>query len=72
MLALYDELSNWLTKVNSKFPNKDPDYDPRFNYAGKKKIENNLLSKLENDRRTLFSKKFKPNLDWWGCKLTID
>ena len=71
-LALFDELSNWLVKVNSKFPIKDPDYDPHFNYVRKKKIKNNLLPKLENDRRKLFSKNFKPNLDWWGSKLTID
>lgn len=71
-LALYDELSTWLVEVDSKFPIKDPDYDVNFNQARKKRIENNLLPKLENDRKKLFSKNFKPNPDWWGSKLTID
>ena len=71
-LALYNELSNWLIKVGSKFPTKDPDYDPDYNYARKKKIVDNLLPKLENDRKKLFSKHFMPNSDWWGSKVTID
>ena len=71
-LALYDELSTWLLEVDSKFPIKDPDYDPNFNQARKKKVENYLLPKLENDRKKLFSKNFKPNSDWWGSKLTLD
>ena len=40
-LALYDELSTWLVEVDSKFPIKDPDYDPNFNRARKKKVKNN-------------------------------
>ena len=71
-VALYDELSSWLVRVGSKFPIKDSDYDPNFNQARKKKIKNNLLAKLENNRKKLFSKNFKPNSKWWGSKLTID
>jgi arylsulfatase A-like enzyme len=69
---LWDNLKNWLTEVNAKYPEIDKEFDPQKRAEYDKGIVEKLLPKLEDERIKMLSKEFKPNNDWWGSMMTKD
>lgn len=71
-LQLEQQLLNWLQSVNAKFPIPDPD----FNIEERIKHDNTVATKrkqqLEQQRKNMLKKDFKPNEDWWGSQVTKD
>ena len=69
---LYNQLQNWLTSVNAKYPKADAQFDAEK----RKKYEENMrtvrLKNLENERANMLQPNFSPNKDWWGSKVTVD
>lgn len=70
--SLSEKLKQWLTEVNAVYPEPDPVFDEteRNNYDAF--IVNNLLPKLEAERKRMLSDDYEPNPDWWGSKITKD
>lgn len=69
---LWNNLKNWLTKVNAKYPELDTEFDAQKKAEYDKNIIEKLLPKLEDERIKMLYKDFKPNEDWWGSKVTKD
>ncbi|HEY5687063.1 MAG TPA: sulfatase [Yeosuana sp.] len=69
---LHDNLMKWLESVDAKFPETDTEFDASKRADYDKQIIEKLWPKLENERRIMLSKDFRPNDDWWGSKLTKD
>ena len=69
---LHNQLQNWLTSVNAKYP----EIDIKFDAEKRKKYEENMrtvkLKNLENERSKMLQSNFSPNKDWWGSKITVD
>jgi beta-glucosidase len=68
---LASKLISWLTEVNAELPDKDPDYDPEKARKRHDMIVNELMPKLEQQRKDILSAEFRPNDDWWGSKVTL-
>ncbi|MBK8515721.1 MAG: sulfatase [Saprospiraceae bacterium] len=68
--SLYSKLKNWLSSVDARYPIKDFSYDEKKREEYDKSIREKLMQKLENERKLMLSKDFKPNADWWGSKTT--
>ncbi|SKB80529.1 Arylsulfatase A [Salegentibacter holothuriorum] len=66
------ELEDFLNNVGAKKPEKDPVYDPELAKELYAKKVNELLPKLEAERKNVLSEDFSPNKDWWNSKLTED
>jgi arylsulfatase A-like enzyme len=69
---LWNNLKNWLTEVNAKYPEIDTEFDAQKRAEYDKAIVEKLLPKLEDERIKMLSKDFKPNKDWWGSIITKD
>ena len=69
---LYQQLTNWLTSVNAKYP----EIDTKFDAEKRKKYEENMrtvrLKNLEIERTNMLQPNFSPNKDWWGSNITVD
>lgn len=68
--VLTSKLNRWLAEVNAKFPTANNDYDPikETKFKRQQKLAN--LPKLEEERRSMLKKDYKPNETWWES--TID
>ena len=68
--ALTERLSaalfTYLDEVGARFPERDPEYDAAREAGYLKKIEEERLPQLEQQRRRLLSRDFDPGNDWWG------
>ncbi|WP_236975018.1 sulfatase [Membranihabitans maritimus] len=66
VISMKKQLFDWLHTVNAKFPEPDPQFDPK----AREKWENNIKTKrwqnLENQRQAMLKEDWKPNNDWWG------
>ncbi|HMP31454.1 MAG TPA: hypothetical protein PKD85_17770, partial [Saprospiraceae bacterium] len=69
---LYANLKNWLESVDAKYPIIDAEFDENKRKAYEKSIVEELLPKLEQQRKDMLTKEFKPNADWWGSIITKD
>ncbi|MGB5170384.1 MAG: sulfatase/phosphatase domain-containing protein, partial [Eudoraea sp.] len=69
---LWRELSKWLEDVNAEYPVKDSLFNYQEANLYKKKIRLELLTKLEHERKEMFSKDFEPDPSWWNSKITVD
>ncbi|MGB5318671.1 sulfatase [Eudoraea sp.] len=69
---LWRELSKWLEDVNAEYPVKDSLFNYQEANLYKKKIRLELLTKLELERKEMFSKDFEPDPSWWNSKITVD
>jgi arylsulfatase A-like enzyme len=69
---LEKNLFDWLKSVEAKYPEKDTEFDAEKREKYELNIKNKLLPKLEENRKEMLSKDFKPNKDWWGSKTTKD
>lgn len=66
---LGSKLSDYLSETNARFPRKDPQYDPDKEAAYLKKIEQELLPRLEKRRLEFLSPDYNPGNNWWGSQL---
>ena len=64
--ALQDQLLNWLNSVNANLPKPDPLYDAIKFQEKQQYYQDTLLKRLENQRKAMLEKDWKPNEDWWG------
>jgi len=72
LIALSEELMNFLEKVNANLPKKDSLFDQNLakkQYQDRKDI---MLPRLEKEREEMLKKDFKPNKTWWNSKVTKD
>ncbi len=70
--SLQNKLKQWLAEVHAVFPKKDTLFDAAARQNYDLSIVNNLLPKLEAERKKILSDDFEPNPDWWGSKVTKD
>jgi len=69
---LKNKMESWLTETNAKLPIPDPNYNLELDKARDVRIKNELLPRLEKERKDMLSPGWQPNPDWWGSKVTID
>ena len=62
---LFNNLKRWLEIVNAKYPVPDPEFDSKRRNEYENSVVEKLWPKLENERKNMLSKDFKPNADWW-------
>ena len=60
------ELFAYLDNVGARFPVKDPQYDSAKERLYLKKIEDERLPQLEQQRQRFLSRDFDPGNVWWG------
>lgn len=69
---LNNKLFSYLTKVEAKYPQKDPEYDSSLENKHLEKIKNKKWPNLELQRMKFLSKDFNPENNWWGSLITDD
>lgn len=69
---LSTKLLNWLKDVGAQYPLKDETYNVGLATEKYKSMVNEKMPSLEKQRIEFLSPDFKPNIDWWGSKLTKD
>lgn len=69
---LHNSLMLWLDSVNAKKPLKDPIYNEALAEKNRQNREFKIMPRLEQDRKNVLSKDFKPNATWWDSKVTVD
>lgn len=62
---LWTKLDQYLKSVGAKYPVKDSQYNADLEKEYHNNIVNQKWPQLENDRKTMLSKDFKPNATWW-------
>ncbi|MEM1119694.1 MAG: sulfatase [Bacteroidota bacterium] len=76
----YPELGNGLRKAlmvelenrGVLYPEKDPLYDADSFQLKYEYFEQELMPRLEKQRKDFLRKDWQPNKDWWGSQVTID
>jgi arylsulfatase A-like enzyme len=71
-VELWTELDQYLKSVGAKYPAIDSQYNADLEKEFQDKIVNQLWPRLENERKQMLQKDFKPNADWWKSKANID
>ena len=66
------QLLSWLSDVNAKLPEPDPEYDPKLEAQRMQWIRDTLWTRLEKQRVDFLSPGWKPNETWWGSLVTKD
>ena len=69
---LYQQLQNWLTSVNAKYPTIDTQFDAEKRKKYEEYTRTVRLKNLENERTNMLQPNFSPNKDWWGSNITVD
>lgn len=68
---LSKELLSWLEKNHANYAKPDPLYNADLAAIAANNYRTTVIQRLESQRKSMLSKDFKPNEDWWGSK-TID
>ncbi|TPV35577.1 sulfatase [Paucihalobacter ruber] len=71
-LQLEQQLLNWLQSVNAKFPIPDSDFNIEERIIYDNTVATKRKQQLEQQRKNMLTKDFKPNEDWWGSQVTKD
>ena len=66
---LTSTLFTYLEEVGAKYPVRDPLYDEAAERARLKRIEQNRMQQLENQRKRFLSPDFDPGNNWWGSQV---
>jgi arylsulfatase A-like enzyme len=69
---LHEKLFSYLNEVGARFPKPDPQYDAQEEKDYLRKVETELLPKLEKQRMSFLSEYFDPGNNWWGSDVTKD
>lgn len=70
--GLRHQMDEYLKSVGAKIPDKDPQYNADLEKEYHDKIVKQLWPRLENERKQMLQKDYKPNADWWKSKITND
>jgi len=65
-------LDRWLAEAQAKFPTPDPAYDARRAAARRRRLERELLPRLEAEHAQYLDPAWQPNEDWWGSQVIRD
>jgi arylsulfatase A-like enzyme len=65
-------LNKWLVEVDAKLPAPDPQYNPEKEMARLRKLEHELMPRLETQHAEYLDPDWQPNEDWWGSQVTVD
>ncbi|MDX1681909.1 MAG: sulfatase, partial [Phycisphaeraceae bacterium] len=65
-------LDDWLEDVGAKFPEPDPEFDSQARAARMRRIEEELMPKLERQHAAYLDPDWEPNDDWWGSQVVRD
>lgn len=68
---LSKKLAVWLTDVNARYPEADPQYDPVAEATYKLQQQTKMKEMLEMQRKEMLDTHFRPNENWWGSS-TVD
>lgn len=63
------KLLNWLEQTNAKYPEADSLFNPDSLNRRLRNYEEQLLPRLEDQRKRMLSKDWQPNADWWGSSI---
>ena len=66
------KLASWLEEVDAEFPVDDPEYDVEKARARHDMIVNDLLPRVELQRKDMLSADFDPGHGWWGSEPISD
>jgi hypothetical protein len=66
---LHEKLFSYLNEVGARFPKPDPQYDALKEKEYLRKVETELLPKLEKQRLSFLSEYFDPGNNWWGSEV---
>jgi arylsulfatase A-like enzyme len=66
------QLLSWLSDVNAKLPEPDPEYDPQLEAQKMQWIRDTLWTRLEEQRMEALSPGWQPNETWWGSLVNND
>ncbi len=69
---LRNSLMAWLDSVNAQKPEQDPIYDKNLADKKRQQMENEVMPRLEKNRKEVLHKNFRPNATWWDSQLTVD
>ena len=69
---LSEKLFNYLDEVGARFPEKDPEYDPKKEREYLQQVINQRLPRLEKQRLNYLSEDYDPGNNWWGSLITKD
>jgi arylsulfatase A-like enzyme len=65
-------LDNWLKNSNAELPRFDPEFNLEKKAEWQQKVTQNRWPSLEQERKNMLQKDWKPNDTWWQSKLTKD
>jgi arylsulfatase A-like enzyme len=63
---LGEKLLSMLKEMGSKYPVKDPQYDPKLEQKHLQQVRTERLPQLEKQRLQFLSRDFDPGNNWWG------
>ena len=63
------ELFAWLEEVGAQYASADPEWDSLSHEAVLTRYEEELLPRLEAQRKAMLSPDWQPNEDWWGSQV---
>jgi arylsulfatase A-like enzyme len=69
---LMEKLTVFLADVKANQPKPDPQFDAQLAKELYQQKVDVMLPQLEAQRQEFLSLDFKPNIDWWGSKVTKD
>ncbi len=69
---LKKKLDEWLAETGTKMPIPDRQYDPQEEEKVKEQWRTATLKQVEDLRRVMLGKNWKPNETWWGSQVTKD
>ncbi|WP_373524171.1 sulfatase [Aquiflexum sp.] len=69
---LDNQLLAWLEQKNALKPEFVKNFNPLLELEQFEIMKTRRMPQLEQERKSMFSKDFEPNRDWWGSKLTKD
>jgi arylsulfatase A-like enzyme len=70
--TLETELLNYLDGVGAKRPSPNPNYDVLEAQQTQEYRLEELLPRLEAERKEMLSLEYQPNANWWDSKVTVD
>ncbi len=64
--SMQAQLNKWLSETDAKFPEPDPEFDPRQRSARWERLRTEGKRQLEAQHASYLQADYRPNSDWWG------
>ncbi|MEQ9440015.1 MAG: sulfatase [Cyclobacteriaceae bacterium] len=69
---LGQQLERFLQETNANTPEPDPEYNEQLAQERHEQIVNEMLPRLEQQRKDFLTEGWQPNEDWWGSQVAQD